>query len=258
MSREWEQTGERRAGGQQARPDRPWDHLHEHWQRAGDVPGGQSEEAPGGSRTSGGVYFRMGNNSAGPKLGAAVVLIVIGTAFFLNNLGILHVGSLWEYWPLLLMLAGLRQLYAARSEGAYVRGFLEIGAGIVFQLHNLGLLHIRLYTLWPLALIGVGILLLFRPAIAQFTGMRTGDVRNEVQEFSFFGGVKRVLTTREFRGGELLSLFGGIELDLRGADIAPGVQEIQVEANCAFGGIVIKTPDRWKRGSSGDRDLRWI
>lgn len=244
MSRDWERPGERSAGGPQGRPDRPWEHLHQHWHRPEEWD--QRQEArTGGTRATGGLYFRMGHNPAGPKMGAALVLIVIGTAFFLNNLGILHVGSLWQYWPLLLILAGVGQISSARSEGAYVRAFIEVGVGVVFQLQNLGMLHVRLFTLWPLALIGVGILLLFRPGFARLIPARTGDIRNEVNEFAFFGGVKRVLTTRDFRGGELLSVFGGIELDLRGADIAAGVQQIHIEANAAFGGIDIKVPDRW-------------
>ncbi len=211
----------------------PWEPADGQWDK------------PNESRSTGGVFFHMGPNSAGPKMGAAVVLIAIGTAFFLNNLGILPIWNLWEYWPLILVLVGVFQLSSARYEGAYVRAFLEIGAGILFLLQNLGLLHLRFAVLWPVALIGVGVLLLFRPSFARLTPGRVRDIRNEVQELTVFGGIKRVLTTRDFRGGELLAIFGGIELDLRGAEIAPGV-EVQIEANAAFGGIDIKVPDRWQ------------
>ena len=46
------------------------------------------------------------------------------------------------------------------------------------------------------------------------------DPLTTLNENAIFGGVEKRVNSKEFRGGQLQSLFGGIELDLRDADIA--------------------------------------
>ena len=50
-----------------------------------------------------------------------------------------------------------------------------------------------------------------------------------------------------FTGGSALAWFGGIELDLREAQLAPGAR---LSVNTLFGGIDIKTPAGWRIESS--------
>ena len=49
--------------------------------------------------------------------------------------------------------------------------------------------------------------------------------------------------SRSFRGGSLLSWFGGITLDLREAELAPAAQ---LDVYSLFGGIAIRVPPEWK------------
>lgn len=50
---------------------------------------------------------------------AGVVLILVGVAFLLVNLDIIDIGHLFEYWPLILIAAGLRLVL--RDRGARSR-----------------------------------------------------------------------------------------------------------------------------------------
>ena len=56
-------------------------------------------------------------------------------------------------------------------------------------------------------------------------------------------GVKRVITSKEFRGGELTSFMGGCEIDLRDADMKGN--EAQINVNILMGGIEIRVPMGW-------------
>jgi len=51
-----------------------------------------------------------GATIAGPRSGAALVLIVVGALILLSNLGYLHIGQILKWWPLLLIGIGASML----------------------------------------------------------------------------------------------------------------------------------------------------
>jgi predicted membrane protein len=58
-----------------------------------------------------------------------------------------------------------------------------------------------------------------------------------------FGGGERKISTPAFERGDVFAMFGGFEIDLRKADMK-GNRAI-IDANCLFGGIVLKVPEDW-------------
>ena len=64
-----------------------------------------------------------------------------------------------------------------------------------------------------------------------------------------FGGVQKRVNVKEFRGGQLQSLFGGIEIDLRDADLAEN--QAVLHANALFGGIELRVPETWYVAARG-------
>lgn len=204
-------------------------------------------ERPRDSRTTGGIFCTMGRGSTGVTPIAAILLILVGAAFFLNNIGWLRIYNVWEYWPIILIVVGVLKIQRAQTESGYITGGLEIAAGILFQLYNLGLLRVRAGVLWPMALVAAGLVLLLRPRFAPALGAaRPANSPNVANEVAVFAGVERLMTTRSFQGGELLAIFGGINLDLRNAEMLPGNGPVRLEANAIFGGIEIRVPDHWR------------
>ena len=59
-----------------------------------------------------------------------------------------------------------------------------------------------------------------------------------------FGGNKEKLDIKNFKGGEINSVFGGIELDLSDSQLAEGTHHL--ELNSVFGGTIIFVPIDWK------------
>jgi hypothetical protein len=72
----------------------------------------------------------------------------------------------------------------------------------------------------------------------------SGDEESdEVSLVAIFDGKELKSRAQAFRGGSMLAWFGGIEADLRDAELAPGAQ---LAVNAIFGGIELRTPPGWR------------
>lgn len=60
---------------------------------------------------------------------------------------------------------------------------------------------------------------------------------------NIFSGGERQIVSQNFKGGKISAIFGGIELDLTKASLAPGYSELEIA--CVFGGATIIVPDDW-------------
>ena len=176
-----------------------------------------------------------------------VILVVIGTLFLLDHMGILRVDSVWKFWPLAIVAVGCLKL-AQPGERALGIGFIVVGA--LVQAHQLGFIAAFSWgTAWPFILIFAGVSLIWSRFEARKSPGLQGSISSgttggdTVNEYALFGGVERRVTVNNFRGGNVTAIFGGIELDFRGADIDGGEAVIYVEAVC--GGIEITVPERW-------------
>jgi hypothetical protein len=68
---------------------------------------------------------------------------------------------------------------------------------------------------------------------------------------SIFAGTALRPTSQEFRGGSIVSLFGGTQLDLRRTEVAHGQAILRVTT--VFGGTDITVPDGWNVHITGPR-----
>jgi predicted membrane protein len=66
---------------------------------------------------------------------------------------------------------------------------------------------------------------------------------------AIFGGADHLITSQNFKGGEAMALFGGVELDLRDAKISP--DGCKLHATALFGGVEITVPSDWKVNVTG-------
>src|SRR6185436_13726953 len=69
------------------------------------------------------------------------------------------------------------------------------------------------------------------------------DPTATVGAVAVMSAIERSTSTTDFRGGELTAVMGGIEVDLRQAQIANGEAVIDVFA--FWGGIELKVPESW-------------
>lgn len=63
-----------------------------------------------------------------------------------------------------------------------------------------------------------------------------------IDSTSIFSGTKKVILSKNFKGGDIVNIFGGSEIDLTQADMAtPAVLEV----TAIFGGATLIVPSNW-------------
>ena len=175
---------------------------------------------------------------------AGAILMLVGLASLLNNLGYISIGSLWRYWPMLLVLAGISNFMSRHRSW----GTLLALAGIVLQLNELGIAHFGWAQFWPMILIALGLMVLWgsfewskKPAPSTSAA---NDPRTTLNEAVVFGGLERRMTSQDFQGGDITAIFGGVELDLTEASMQANEATLAITA--IFGGVELRIPHSWQ------------
>jgi Domain of unknown function (DUF5668)/Cell wall-active antibiotics response 4TMS YvqF len=91
-----------------------------------------------------------------------VVLLVVGAILLLDRLGIVPLSEILRFWPVLLVAAGTVLLVQVASLVGRTVGGVLLAGGLLLQAANLGFLPVRGGAFWPLALIGIGVILIGR------------------------------------------------------------------------------------------------
>ncbi|HET7744887.1 MAG TPA: LiaF domain-containing protein [Gaiellaceae bacterium] len=87
-------------------------------------------------------------------------------------------------------------------------------------------------------------------AVARRLVPSRGDAESdEVALVAIFDGIDLKSTAQAFRGGSILAWFGGIAVDLREAQLAPGAH---LSVHSLFGGIALRVPAGWKVESNAN------
>jgi predicted membrane protein len=207
------------------------------------------------------MMIRQGGRS---RVALSGILIAIGVLLFLSNLGIIPIRNMWNFWPTIPIAIGLGSLASARNTVGRLWGFLLMGFGAVFLLLNLGLIRLQTHDgslFVSVVLIAVGLAALSgvsgRPH-RRWTGgphfhrsRIRPDFESTVNDYVVFGALKRKLESNDFRGGDLIAIFGNIEIDLRRALIAPVVRSAVVNVMAVFGAAKIRVPQSWRVAVSG-------
>jgi predicted membrane protein len=197
-------------------------------------------------RVIGGIIIGGKMNSESSRVGLVwgALIVAAGIALLLDHLGFVAIGSLLRFWPMILIFFGVGHLFTP-SNRAW--GGILIVVGAVFQLNALGITHVHFADLWPLAIIAVGLILMWsalKPPSVPKGSAESPDMFNAV---AIFSGCERRVKSQNFKGGRATSIFGGVELDLRDAKIEG--EEATIEVNCIFGGAEIRVPDSWNVNS---------
>ena len=199
-----------------------------------------------------------------------LIIIVVGVVFTLEELGIVPAASILRFWPTALIAIGVVKMLAARDGGGALAGLLFTLVGVWLQAEELDLIRIRLWQIWPLALVLVGGYLVWRglspwapkqrrldaPAApfpeaeraaqtTEWSGETPAGVRDAAAKMStvaILGGVSRGNNSRAFRAADVLAIMGGVQLDLRRAAIHG---EAVIDVFVMWGGIEIRVPEDW-------------
>lgn len=200
-------------------------------------------------------------NQLSLKGALGIGLIIFGVLLFLSNIGIPLLGMILRNWPVLLIIAGavmLRQRKKGGDAGShkYLPHAL-LGAGIVFQLANMHLLHFGLGAiLVPVILLFLGLQLLraTRPELGEddpqliegeLAGAEPADCEDhKIEVFTLLGAGNFSTRSQKLVGGSATALLGGVEIDIHEADSqAP---RILLDVTAIMGGVEIRVPPHFQ------------
>lgn len=143
-----------------------------------------------------------------------------------------------------------------RNTPGIVIGSILVVVGILLLLDNLGIIDVSeaLAHLWPLILVLIGLALLIKGRKLSSTTISTAkqesvsaSARGIKAETStiirteIFGDILLQVSSQEFSGGSLNTIFGDIRLDLRNAHLKEGEQHLRVST--VFGDTKIEIPE---------------
>jgi hypothetical protein len=101
----------------------------------------------------------------GGQIFGGIVFVTIGAVLLLGNLNFLSLRPLLsQWWPLILMIIGIKHLVLWRGSVGLVSGLFWIGSGALFLASRLGYLQVAITSIiWPLLVIWFGILVALGP-----------------------------------------------------------------------------------------------
>lgn len=174
-----------------------------------------------------------------------VVLVLAGLFLVIRNTGVFpnFIDDIIFSWPMLLVTIGL--VITIGSSGSKTSGIIVMAVGGFFLIPIIFRETFHVYNMfWPSIFIIVGVIFIFARrqswgAVSSST--QTGD--DFIDYVNIFSGGERQIVSDNFRGGKVTAIFGGNELDLTKAKLAPGTSVIEIA--CIFGGTTIIVPDDW-------------
>jgi hypothetical protein len=193
-------------------------------------------------------------------LGLAIV--AVGVILLLDQEGVISADRVFHYfWPAIFMIFGLEHIFSGPAVGARrTWGWVFFVFGLILLGTQLGFRFLRVEDLWPIILIFIGGVIVARTfGLIDLdrgdwrrwrSGWRIGrnDGAEETTDSQFdylaiFGGVNQRIYSKNFRGGNLLAVCGGFDLDLRRADIES--ESAVIDASAFMGGGQIRVPETW-------------
>lgn len=199
------------------------------------------------------------NSSVRQGLVFGLLLILAGLLFLSFNFGWIDPALKWVIfsWPMILIVFSI--LSFSKRDFSIAIIFLILGA--FFILPRLAMAYPEIFsvfnhgfarTYWPVLLIIVGILIIFRIG----SGKRgigcdfkkknvdtTISNGGRVDKIVTFGGSESIFLDPVFNGGNISTTFGGVVLDLRKTSLPEG--ETILDINALFGGVELNVPDGW-------------
>jgi predicted membrane protein len=185
-------------------------------------------------------------NRASSQVVLGLLVVGMGVLFLLDNLDILNFRHAIGFWPLVFIVAGCAALFGNGPRSGNYMGGVLIAIGVLMILGRLGFFYVSWGTLWPLVMIALGGLVLYRSLgpgrVARPAAAAGAGVDNVVDIVAVLGGFERRVSAPDFRGGEITAVMGGCALDLREASI---VKEAVINVFTIWGGINIRVPPDW-------------
>jgi len=180
-------------------------------------------------------------------------LLIFGAALLLRNMD-LDLPRWIFRWEVILIGIGL--FVGAKQQFRGAGWFIMVTIGGVSLLDQIFPIFFKPQFTWAVIAIIIGAYFLLRPRAQRYdSGFTSNDNYPAIQDdpdvysgqevldsTAVFGHVKKVIVSKNFRGGEIVAVMGGAEIDFSQADIKG---RVRLEATNIMGGTKLIIPPTW-------------
>jgi predicted membrane protein len=173
-----------------------------------------------------------------------VILVLVGLFLVIRNTGFFpaFIDNIIFSWPMLLVTIGL--VITVGSSGGKTSGLIIMAVGAFFLIPHIFRHTFDMNMFWPAIFIIIGVIFIATKHRGWNSVTSKGVIGDDYIDYvNIFSGGERQVTSLNFKGGKITAIFGGMELDLTKANLAPGRSELEIA--CIFGGATFIVPDDW-------------
>ena len=172
------------------------------------------------------------------RIGTGLIILAIGVGTLLSSLNIINFTTAFlDWWPLLVIATGIMVFIGNPRQ--FVWPLIIVVAGVLLQLRQLDIVNFNVWRVfWPILIIALGLSVIFNR-----TYSHKNVTKKELDEqTAVFAGSKIKNESKDYKGGNITAIFGGVELDLREAAIK---SEATINVSAIFGGVTLLVPLGW-------------
>lgn len=177
-----------------------------------------------------------------------LIFLGLGIIFLGNNFKFWDIDVFFEgWWTLFIIVPSLIGIF---KKGSRISSCFWLVIGILLLLACQDMITFQLIRkmIFPLIFILIGIMIIFRPKkITDNNYKEIKKPKDSLNLVAIFSGREEKVST-EFKGADCISVFGGIDLDLRDASLK---DDIVIEVVSCFGGVDILLPKNVNAVTSG-------
>ncbi len=187
------------------------------------------------------------NDSLNARLLWGIILILFGSLYLLETLNLIgtNIPAIIFSFPFILLVIGI--VIFSNSRNKIFGALLALIGAITLLPRIFPSIHIAGNIVWPLILIAIGIMIIFkRRSIHRCHGNFQDEKvdKDFLEDVSVFGGSHKVILSDNFKGGNITAIFGGSEIDLTQSKLAEG--ENIIDVLMIFGGTTLIVPKDWE------------
>lgn len=189
-------------------------------------------------------------------------LALTGLLFLMDHLNLLFGYTAWEFWPLLLVVAGAFHALSNSSRWGKGFGLVLMAVGGLLLAQAFLAFSLPWGVIWPGALVAVGVVILVSALF--YRGRKEGSngrcrpkarvsSGDTIEVQSVMGAAEERNESRRFSGGTVSSFLGCCQVDLSFAEIEGDAAHI--EARTFLGNVEMRVPRHWQVVVNGDQFL---
>lgn len=194
-----------------------------------------------------------------------IFVVAVGVLFLLRAMEV-NIPQWIFRWEMILIAVGFISLVKHRFRKGF--GFVLMLIGGIFMVRSNFPDYIKPQLIWPVVIILFGLMIIFKPRKRRHDhkdcrkNRKRTDFRRHaefmkyseenldqiskddfIDSVTIFGGIKKNVVSKQFKGADIVTICGGSEINLHQADFE---DKVIVEVTNIFGGMALIIPSNWQ------------